>query len=247
VQSHWSGRSAFVHHLWWHRALYLQELEQWQEVIALYDSQIRTGSGDFYLDIQNASSILWRLALRGIEVGTRWTELADVAELHNEDFSLPLTNVHFMLALLGANRTHAAAAHIQAMRKYCEASRGGVREPTARVLDLVAIPVCEGLAAFHDGVYNRAAERLMKCYARLIQLGGSHAQRDVLVLTLVESSLRGGYPALGRDLMEERTGAKSSSPNAWHRYARALQLCRDVAGAKAAEVRGDYLLRQYAK
>ena len=34
---------------------------------------------DMYIDVQNAASMLFRLARQGIDVGDRWTELADKA------------------------------------------------------------------------------------------------------------------------------------------------------------------------
>jgi hypothetical protein len=44
------------------------------------------------------------------------------------------------------------------------------------------------------------------------RFGGSHAQRDVLDLTLIEAALRSGQPALARALVAERVDLKPDSP-----------------------------------
>jgi hypothetical protein len=44
------------------------------------------------------------------------------------------------------------------------------------------------------------------------RFGGSHAQRDVLDLTLIEAALRAGQQDLAKALAAERTTAKPDSP-----------------------------------
>lgn len=281
----WSGRNNFVHHLWWHRALYLFELEQWDAVLALYDNEIRREKTDFAPDIHNAASLLWRLELRGVEVGERWQELAEVAGRRLADMAHPFNSLHFVMSLLRGGRSQAAQQHIEAMRRHAEARRpvalaGGVVRPVAGpgrpagdrqdsagltasrrpagardphppaedtlapVFEEVAIPLCEGLAAFHDAVYTRATERLMKGFSKLQSIGASHAQRDVIALTLVQAARDGGYLALARDLLAARTHAKEGSADAWHAYARVLELSRDIAGAAVAKARGDAIFNR---
>ena len=282
----WGGRNNFVYHLWWHRALYLFELEQWDAVLALYDQEIRREKTDFAADIQNAASLLWRLELRGVQVGERWQELADVAERRLADMAHPFNSVHFTMALLRAGRSPAAQRHLEAVRSHAEAHRpagppertgrlaaevgAGVgaarsaagrrdavgqaasRTPTASkdarppsadtlapVFEDVALPLCEGLAAYDEAVYTRATERLMKGFGKLQSIGASHAQRDVIVLTLIQAARDGGYLALARDLLAARTHAKEGSADAWHTYARVLELSRDIEGAAIAKARGD--------
>ncbi|MEM6680472.1 MAG: tetratricopeptide repeat protein, partial [Pseudomonadota bacterium] len=80
IEHRWSEVNNFRYHLHWHRGLYLLESGQDAEVLALYDAQFgaEPDSG-FYLDMLNASSMLWRLELHGLDVGPRWQVLADVA------------------------------------------------------------------------------------------------------------------------------------------------------------------------
>ena len=244
---HWSGRSGFVSHLWWHRALYLFELEKWDEVLALYDAQVRRDKTDLAAGLLDAVSLLWRLDLRGVGVGDRWRELAELAERRLDDMAHPFHSLHFIMALLHGGKPQAVQKHVEAMRRYAQAHlpAGSSGEPTgsadslAPVFAEVAIPVSEGLAAFHENVHARATEKLMKTYGRYPSLGGTHAQRDVLVLTLIRASQEGGYLALTRDLLAARTHAKAGSADAWNTYGRVLELSRDLAGAAVAKARGE--------
>ena len=52
-----------------------------------YDENIRNfadpmtkATPDHYVDLQNACALLWRLEAQGLDVGSRWDELADKAE-----------------------------------------------------------------------------------------------------------------------------------------------------------------------
>ena len=66
---------------------------------------------------------------------------------------------------------------------------------------------CLALQAFGDGDYRRCVELLRPIRSIAQRFGGSHAQRDLLDLTLLEAALRGGELALGRALAAERLQA----------------------------------------
>ena len=63
------------------------------------------------------------------------------------------------------------------------------------------------------------------------RFGGSHAQRDLIHLTLVEAALQAGQAGMARALIAERTQLKPSSPFNWQLTARALELNGDDSGA----------------
>ena len=66
---------------------------------------------------------------------------------------------------------------------------------------------------------------------RVLQhFGGSHAQRDALQRTLLESALRSGRFELARALTAERLGVRESSVYGWTQRARALRGLGDAGG-----------------
>lgn len=70
LESDWSTVNNFQFHLYWHKCLYHLERGEFEAVLRIYDDQISSDiESDFYLDICNCSSLLWRLEMFGIDVG----------------------------------------------------------------------------------------------------------------------------------------------------------------------------------
>jgi tetratricopeptide (TPR) repeat protein len=176
LEQHWGGKGLFQHHLFWHRAMFHLAGREFDTVLELYDRRFRnlaspltSAMPDFYVDVQNAASMLLRLELRGVNVGTRWNELADKAEARIGDCLSAWTLPHWMMALAATGRDDAARAMLNALQ---ESNLPVVRE--------VALPVCEALQAHRRGEPDRVVTLMAPLMNRLHELGGSHAQRDVL-------------------------------------------------------------------
>ena len=73
---------------------------------------------DLYIDVQNAASMLFRLARHGVDVGDRWVELADKAEARIGDCLSAFTLPHWMMALAATGRQAAARGMLAAMRDF---------------------------------------------------------------------------------------------------------------------------------
>jgi hypothetical protein len=78
----------------------------------------------------------------------------------------------------------------------------------------VGIPVVEAFAAFHRGAWAEVVELLLPVRFDLWQIGGSHAQRDVIDWTLTEAAVRAGQRDVALSLAHERLAARPrSAPN----------------------------------
>ncbi|UCH72615.1 MAG: tetratricopeptide repeat protein [Rhodospirillales bacterium] len=229
-ESVWSRCNNFANHMWWHGALLLMDLERYHAVIDGYDNRIRAERTDHYLDIANATSLLWRLEEAGIDVGDRWGELADKAEARSRDHLLPFADVHFMMALAADGRTEVAETMLQSMM--ASAAKGdGV---AAIVTRDIGVPLCAALRAYADQDYQRVVELLEPIRYDLKYLGGSHAQQDLFHRTLVSAALKSQQFGIARALMSERTADRPSSIWNWRTYARVLAALGDEAGAVGA-------------
>lgn len=200
----WAGRNNFVHHLWWHRALYHLELGEGEAVLDLYDRRVRPLESpvvqkqpDMYIDVQNAVSLLWRMEAAGLDVAGRWTELADKAEKRIGDHILLFTLPHFMMALAADGREDAARRMLAAMRDF--AARGPGDQ--ARTVGGVAVPLSEAVLAHRHGDFARSVALIRPIHDQIVRLGGSHAQRDVFTQILLDSALRAGDRALAREIL----------------------------------------------
>jgi tetratricopeptide (TPR) repeat protein len=227
----WNQANNFRYHLWWHRCLFHLEIGQFNEALDLYDQEVRadTQSTD-YLDIANATSLLWRLDDAGVDVGDRWRELADKAELRIGDHLLAFADAHYMMALAADRRDDAAERMLASMRVF-----GRRNTPSqAPVVAEVAVPLCQALLAASQGAYDRAVDLLLPVRYAVWRLGGSHAQRDLFAQILIQAALKSGRLTLARALLSERTAAKPNSPRSWLLYAETLDSLRDRETAKTA-------------
>jgi hypothetical protein len=175
--------------------------------------------------------MLWRLSLRGVDVGGRWNELADAWTPSIEGGWYAFNDFHAAMAFVGAGRDRDADALIAAME---QRARGA--GTNAEMTREVGIPACRAIVAFGRGDYATTIELLEPLRLVAHRFGGSHAQRDIFALTLVEAALRGGQVRLARALAAERTNVKPTSPFTRELTERAQALLRergDAVGASA--------------
>jgi tetratricopeptide (TPR) repeat protein len=195
----WSERSFFAVHNWWHLALFHLGLEQIDEVMALVDRRILGNASPLVLDMVDASAMLWRLQLRGVAVGERWQALADRWAAVSADSSYAFNDMHAMMAFVGADRT-ADAERLLAAQQRALARDDDNRE----FLRDVGIDATRAMHAFAHGHYDDAVQSLRRVRPLAQRFGGSHAQRDIIDLTLIEAASRAGDNALADALRRER-------------------------------------------
>ncbi|RWX67164.1 tetratricopeptide repeat protein, partial [Mesorhizobium sp. M2A.F.Ca.ET.039.01.1.1] len=68
------------------------------------------------------------------------------------------------------------------------------------------------IKAFGEGRYDEAVRLIRPIRSIAHRFGGSHAQRAVIDLTLIEAALRAGNRGLARALTAERQLARPDSP-----------------------------------
>jgi hypothetical protein len=216
----WAGDSFFQVHNWWHLALYHLEAGDIDAALGLFDTQIYGTQSGVVLDMVDASALLWRLHLRGVDVGDRWAAVADNWTPIATASFYAFNDLHAVMTFVGAGRRHAAeavlAAQVEAMSKDGD---------NARFVREVGHPVCRAIVAFGAGDYRQSVELLRSVRSIAALFGGSHAQRDVLDLTLIEAALRAGDASLALSLAAERADRRHDSPlsQLFLRRAKALQ------------------------
>ncbi|MBK7234168.1 MAG: tetratricopeptide repeat protein [Sterolibacteriaceae bacterium] len=221
----WSRECFFRVHIWWHLALFHLDLDEVGEVLALYDDPIYGERSPLVLDMVDASAVLWRMHLRGIELGDRWQPVADAWEPVAAAGAYAFNDAHAMMAFASAGRPKAA-------QRVLDAQERALRGPGDNALftGAVGAAVTRAIKAFGDGDYGQCVRRLRPVRDIAQRFGGSHAQRDVIGLTLIEAALRDGQFPLARALAAERIDLKPTSPagNALLQRANAQMLARAV-------------------
>lgn len=219
---HWADGNNLRHHVWWHAAMFHLERGDTTRVLTLYDEAFRDlrsplteAMPDLYIDVQNAASMLWRLARQGVDVGNRWEELADKAEARIGDCLSAFTLPHWMMALAATGREQAAQRLLAAMRDYAEG-------PTilARLVGEIALPVTE--AVLHArGEPSRAVALMRPVLGEMYRLGGSHAQQGVLEQLYLDAAMRAGLHDDAAMLLERVAGRHPVPPQRRVGYAKA--------------------------
>lgn len=180
----WGSGTAVSRHLWWHVAVFELARGRIDAAIAIYDRRIRTGRA--IGDLIDAASLLWRVTLLGGASGRRFAELAGAWEPHIGDRYCTFSDLHAMLAFVGARRQRLADA---LERVVVDAAADPSRRYGATSA-LIGVPLCRALIAFGRGEHAAAASLLARLPRQAHRIGGSQAQRDLLRLTQTRASQR---------------------------------------------------------
>jgi tetratricopeptide (TPR) repeat protein len=203
----WTRESFLQVHNWWHLALFHYDLGETDEVLALYDGPIYGARSQLALNMVDASAILWRLHLGGVDVGDRWAALAEAWAPKARSANYAFNDIHALMAFVGGELEAPARELLEAQR---EAMLGN--DDNAVFTREVGHPVVLAIKAFGESNYSEAVRLLAPIRKIAHRFGGSHAQRDVIDLTLIEAALRAGQKKLATELAAERALARPASP-----------------------------------
>ncbi len=230
----WAPSNGFAYHNWWHLALYHLDLCEHDRALQVYDRLLRPRPSQVVYENIDASALLWRLSLRGVDVGDRWRALSECWAPSADDGFYAFNDVHALMSFLGAGRSDLVDRVLAALTAQAGGGAPGGNGTMARD---VGLPLARGLVAFFRGDHDTCIEELLAIRLQASRFGGSHAQRDVVHLTLLEAALRGGRAPLARALTAERTAQKPESP--FHRLlATRSQGAVDEGGVTRASGRG---------
>lgn len=188
VSDTWTGLNSFmVTHNWWHVALFLIDLGRDAEALAVYDREVWGVVKEYSQDQIGAASLLARFELAGIDVGDRWQDLADHLVHRLDDHVLPFLDLQYLYGLARADRPEADTLlhNIEAFAPRAPASTRGAWQR-------VCVPAAHGLRAHARGDHAAAIEGLGQALPRLIEIGGSHAQRDLFEQVYLDALVRSG-------------------------------------------------------
>ena len=205
----WAGEdNGFAFHNAWHVALFHMDRDEHAKALAIFDQRL-AGGGELALTRIDASALLWRLMLEGADVASRFAAVADAWEkaLDEEGGFYAFNDFHAALAFAAAGRRGALAR----LRAALERAAGD----NAAMTRAVGAPAIAAAAAYCEGRFDAAVENLVAVRDGASRFGGSHAQRDLLSLTLIDAAARAGLTRLARHYANERLVHKPES--AWGR------------------------------
>lgn len=192
VSDSWTGLNSFMlTHNWWHVALFLIDLGRDAEALAVHDQHVWGVEKGYSQDQIGAVSLLARLELAGIEVGeARWAELAGWLAARTQDQVLPFLDLQYLYGLARAGRPQADELQ-RNIEAYAPSAPPSVRAAWERV----CVPAARGLLAHARGDWSGAIQGLGTALPRLVEIGGSHAQRDLFEQLYLDALVKSGEPS----------------------------------------------------
>ncbi len=208
--------SAYVH-LSWHLALFELALGQYQRALERYERDIRPSVvARSTATLPDSASFLWRVQLySGAHAATDgvtatapltvlpWDEVRVLAMPMAERPGFAFQVAHAAFALAASDDQDGLTMMVGHLQR--TASQGDLftRE--------MVVPLVQGIVAFAQGQYARAAQLLEPVCPQLVRIGGSHAQREVFEDTLVEAYLRAEQFDKAEAMLAERLARRVSA------------------------------------
>jgi len=213
----WTGLNSFMEtHNWWHLALFAIDLGQDALALQLYDQRVWGVVKAYSQDQIGAVSLLARLELAGVDVGDRWQDVANHMQGRLDDQVLPFLDLQYLYGLARAGRPEAEILLHNIVQRGQpmpgttadgDRCQGGASD----VWRLVATPAAYGLLAHAQGRHVQALEGLGQALPRLLEIGGSHAQRDLFEQIHLDALMHAGRWSAAQQLVQQQRNRQPQS------------------------------------
>ena len=191
----------FKNHLLWHLTLMHFAGGEYERASQLGRTIFEREPSSIPGDLHDSISLLWRLELAGMDVRARWRPFARIAAERLDRQGLLFHAAHLAMALTADGDWATADRQLAMLRERGARDRSGLARD-------VLVPVIEGIHAFCARDYPRTVELIEPVSFRIVELGGSRAQRDVFHDTLLEACFRAGDLDRARRLLVERVARR---------------------------------------
>jgi tetratricopeptide (TPR) repeat protein len=180
------GKSYLQGHLSWHVALVAVESGDADRALKTYNERIRPSEARYPpLNVfTDCASLLWRLTLGDKTVpASQWNEAAEYGNRFFPRAGAHFADLHHALvaAATDSDSLETRLAELESLE-----ARGSLAPGSS------AIDLCRGAKAFAQRDYDKAADLLEAAMPAVVQIGGSHAQRELWEDTLIVACLRSG-------------------------------------------------------
>ncbi|MEE9321161.1 MAG: hypothetical protein V3U76_11990 [Granulosicoccus sp.] len=197
----WQGLNSFMFtHNWWHLAVFSIAEGETQKALEIFDERCWGVEPDYSQDQIGAVSLLARLECAGVDVGDRWQRLTPYLNSRVQDVIQPFLSLQYLYGLAKAQRPQAdellQLIHQQASEPIVVQHR--------LLWQQVGIPAAVGVHAHALGNYSEAAKHLSLVRHRMVEVGGSHAQRDLFDQLLLDAYMQTKQWASARKMLEAR-------------------------------------------
>ena len=170
----WNEYGSIKRHIWWHQALMNFYNKDYDGCLLMYDNYIFS-EDEFYLDFCNTSSLLLRLHYQGIDVEGRMSTLKPLASYFSNQHSLPFIDYHLIFFYKYFN-------DFEYLRKIEEGINSQYNNSEfKKITNDYLNPIIKNLT-------NNVPIKTNVLDNAFHSLGGSFAQREIIMLGLFDNS-----------------------------------------------------------
>uniref|UniRef100_A0A8C3A2V7 Tetratricopeptide repeat domain 38 n=1 Tax=Cyclopterus lumpus TaxID=8103 RepID=A0A8C3A2V7_CYCLU len=147
----------------------------------------------------------------GVCVQDRWRELLQVTRPHTDDHVTLFNDLHFLMVSLGAKESGTSQRLLEGLQELAKEPGDNQQHQLART---TGVSMCQALMEYDQGHYDRTVELLYPLRYRVVNIGGSDAQRDVFNQLLIHAAVKSEnkhHQKLGRCLLMERDAMRPNS------------------------------------
>jgi tetratricopeptide (TPR) repeat protein len=232
----WRDQNLLSAHIWWHLALRLIEMGDFDAALAVFDDTLAGIDPDNRFRLTDGTSLLWRLELAGVDVGDRWRGMAENwaanATLHTNGF----LDLHAALAFARCPNMPAADLFFDSL---ATAFGGGTSENAAGFAQVVK-PLATAMRAFPDDPKTATAQ-ITPLLSDLYRLGGSIVQREIVERSYSSALIATGATAQCAAWLDPQIDRHPNTPWLLRDRARCAETMGDTAQATLLRRRSDLM------
>jgi hypothetical protein len=195
----WAPGNGLAYHNFWHLGLFLLRNSEPRRVLELFDKHVWPKPSSVALEMVDAASLLWRLHLRGVDIGARAASVADAWSDVGYHGYYAFNDVHAAMAFVADGRFEQARGIVAELER-----RAGEDGSNAAMSREVGLPLARAILAFGEGRHEEVVNTLWPLRLVAYKFGGSNAQREVIDHTLEESARRAGHDEIVQAIVAER-------------------------------------------
>jgi hypothetical protein len=199
-EAQWRTDSRMVAHNAWHLAQF--ELESGEPACALaaLDQRLIPSASLSATSAADATALLWRLQLDGVDPGSRWSALSDCWTTQSSPGFWPFLDLYAAIAFNAAGHFDRAHRLARAIAAYARSDR--LRAHLSRT---VTLPGLRAIEAFEAADYASACLALRTLRPVLQRVGASHAQASLFERMRIEAERRSQCNASASERHDHQT------------------------------------------
>ena len=194
TEATWMQSEGLSPHILWHKGLYYIETnqrEQVQEVLAKLYRRLEEKNGQIF-DLMDTTSLMFRCEMADEKIDAdQWNQIVKYWQPHISDAgSFVFNDIHMLIGVCGAQRKDLCNEVLKNINKYPAQFSSNCTQTQAQITGQVGIPLTNAIMKYYEKDYITVVNELIGIKDKIVNIGGSHAQRELFDQLLLSASMK---------------------------------------------------------